>query len=67
MCPAIDNHTSCGIHAVILLLHSKNMSAVEMHSELCMAVSSQNVMSEVTVRQQCRMFKDGQTNVPDEE
>jgi hypothetical protein len=24
-------------------------------------------MSEVTVRQQCRMFKDGQTNVPDEE
>jgi hypothetical protein len=31
------------------------------------AVYGQNVMSEGTVRQWCRMFKDGQTNVHDEE
>jgi hypothetical protein len=43
------------------------MSAVEIHCELCAAVYSQNVMSEGTVRQWCRMFKDGRTNVHDEE
>jgi hypothetical protein len=30
-------------------------------------VCGQNVMSEGTVRQRCRMFKDGRTNVHDEE
>jgi hypothetical protein len=30
-------------------------------------IYGQNVMSEGTVRQWCRMFKDGQTNVHDEE
>jgi hypothetical protein len=30
------------------------------------AVYGQNVMSEVTVRQWCRMFKDGRTDVHDE-
>jgi hypothetical protein len=42
------------------------VSAVEIHRELC-AVYSQNVMSEVTVRQWCGMFKDGWTVVHDEE
>jgi hypothetical protein len=41
------------------------MRAVEIHRELC-AVSSQNVMSEETIRQFCRMFKDGRTNIQDE-
>jgi hypothetical protein len=50
MYPAIDNPASCEIHAVIFFLHAKNMSAVEIHHELCM-VYSQNVMSEGTVRQ----------------
>jgi hypothetical protein len=27
MCPAIDNPTSCEIHAVICFLHARNMSA----------------------------------------
>jgi hypothetical protein len=34
------------------------MSATEIHRELC-AVYGQNIMSEGTVRQWCRMFKDG--------
>jgi hypothetical protein len=66
MCPVIDNPTSCEICTVIHLLHAKNLNAAEIHHELC-AVYSQNVMSDGTVRQWCRMFKDGQTNVHDEE
>jgi hypothetical protein len=58
MCPAIDNPASCKIRAVIQFLHAKCMSAVEIHPELC-TIYSQNVMSEGTVRQWCRMFKDG--------
>jgi hypothetical protein len=58
MCAAIDNPTSCGIGTVISFLHTKSMSAVEIHRELCV-VYGQNVMSEETVRQWCRIFKDG--------
>jgi transposase len=39
---------------------------MEIHRELC-TVYSQNVMSVGTVIQWCRMFKDGRTNVHDEE
>jgi hypothetical protein len=61
MFPAIDNPTSIEICAVIHFLHTKNMSAVEIHCELC-AVYDQNVMSEGTIRQWCKMFKDGLAN-----
>jgi hypothetical protein len=65
MCSAIDNPASCEIRAVSPFLHVKNMSAAEIHRELC-AVYNQNVMGEGTVRQWCRMFKDGPTDVCDE-
>jgi hypothetical protein len=42
------------------------MSVVKIHRELC-TVYSQNVMSEGNVRRWSRVFKDGQTNVHDEE
>jgi hypothetical protein len=42
------------------------MGAAEIHCELCV-VYGQNVMSEGSVRQWCRMFKDGQTALHDEE
>jgi hypothetical protein len=61
LCPVTDNPISCEIHAIICFLHAKNMSAVEIHCELC-TVYSQNVLSEETVRQWCRMIKDGQAN-----
>jgi hypothetical protein len=54
MCPAIDNPPSYKI------------CAAEIYNELC-TIYGQNVMSEETVRQWCRMFKDGRTNVHDEE
>jgi hypothetical protein len=56
-CPANDNPASCEICAVIRCLHAKNITAAEIHLELC-TVYGQNVMSERTVRQWCRMFKD---------
>jgi hypothetical protein len=43
------------------------MSAAEIHRELCPAVYSQNLMSEVIVRQLCKVFKDGRNDVHDEE
>jgi hypothetical protein len=61
MCPAIDNSTSCEIRSVIHFRHTNNMSAAEIHGKLCM-VYGQNVMSEGTVRQWCKMFKDGRAN-----
>jgi transposase len=64
--PAIDNLASCEIRAVIRVLRAKHMRSAEIHHEIC-AVYGQNVMSEGTVRQWCRMFKDGRTNVHGEE
>jgi hypothetical protein len=66
MCSAIDNPASYEIRAVLRFLHAKNMSAEELHRELC-AVCGQNITREETVRQWCRMFKDGQTNIHYEE
>jgi hypothetical protein len=62
ICPAIENPSSCKIHAVARFLHGKNMSAAEIHRELYVVVRGQNVMSEGTVRQWCRMFRDGREN-----
>jgi hypothetical protein len=66
MCPVIDNPASSETCAVIRFLHAKNMSAAEIYHEFC-TVYSQNVMSEEPVGQWCRMFKDGLTNVHNEE
>jgi transposase len=43
------------------------MSAGKIRRELCAAVYSQNVMSEGTARQWCRMFRDRRSDVHDEE
>jgi transposase len=68
MCAAIDNLAKSEIRAVvILILQAKNMSAAEIRRELCTAIYCRSVMSEGTVRQCCRMFQDGRTNIHDEE
>jgi hypothetical protein len=61
----IGNPTSFKIQAVIRFLHARN-EYCGIHRELCM-VYGQNIMSEGTVRQWYRMFKDGQINVHDEQ
>jgi hypothetical protein len=54
MCPAIDNPAGYEIRSLICFFHAKRMSAATIHHELC-AVYGQNVMSEGTVRQWCRI------------
>jgi hypothetical protein len=62
MCSVIDNPASCEICVLISFFHAKDMSAEEIHRELCATVCSQNVVSEGTVSQWCSTFRDGQTN-----
>jgi hypothetical protein len=62
ICPVIDNPTSWEICTYIPFLHTKNMTTAEIRCKLYV-IYSQNGMSDGTVRQRCRMFKDGQTNV----
>jgi hypothetical protein len=38
MCSATDNPASCEIRALIRFLHAKDMTAAEIHRELCAAV-----------------------------
>jgi hypothetical protein len=64
--PVIYNPASCVIWTVIRFLRAKNMSAVKIHYKLCVDYG-QIIMSEGTVRQWCKMFKDGRTNVHNEE
>jgi hypothetical protein len=59
MCHATDNPACCEICAVIRVLHVNNTSPAESHRELC-AVYGQNVTSEGTARQWCKMFVDGE-------
>jgi hypothetical protein len=54
-----DKLASYKICAIICFLHARNMSAMEIHHELC-AACGQNVISTGIVRQLCRMFKDGE-------
>jgi hypothetical protein len=67
MCLATDNPTSCEIRIVIRFIHVRNITVAEIHHELCTTVYGQNIMSEENVRQRCRKFKDGRTNIHGEE
>jgi hypothetical protein len=66
MCAAINNPASCEVRAVIRFLHAKQMNAADIHCELCVLYGP-NIMSEGSVRQWCRMFRNGPTNVHDDE
>jgi hypothetical protein len=66
MCAAINNPASCEVRAVIRFLLARNNNAAESHRQLC-EVYGPNVMSDSKVRQWCRLFKEGRTNVHDEE
>ncbi|GBN74832.1 hypothetical protein AVEN_137482-1 [Araneus ventricosus] len=65
MCAAIENPAKCEVRRVIRFLWAKKLSAADIHRELC-AVYGPNIMSEGSVRQWVRFFKDGRTNIHDE-
>jgi hypothetical protein len=60
-CPAFHNPASCENHAVTCFLHAKIMNAAEVQPQIWEAVYGQTVVSEGTVRQWCRMFRDWQS------
>jgi transposase len=56
---------SCKVRAVIRFLHVEGRSATEIHRRLC-RVYRDNVMSDSCVREWCRKFRDGRTDMHDE-
>jgi len=66
MCAAINNPASCEVPAVIRFLLARNNNAAEIHRQLY-EVYGPNVMSYSKARQWCRLFKEGRTNVHNEE
>ena len=50
---------------MIRFLHAEGQSAAEIHHRLCL-VYGDNVMSDSCVREWCRIFRDGRTDVHDE-
>jgi hypothetical protein len=57
--------TSCKVSAVICFLYTEGQSTAEIHRRLC-RVYGDNVMSDSCVREWCRKFRDGRTDVHDE-
>ena len=64
--PSIVSPASCEIRSVIRFLSAEGNSAAEIHRRLC-RVYGDGVMSDGSVREWCRKFKDGRTEVHDEE
>jgi hypothetical protein len=60
MCPSIDSLARSQIRSDICFLRDNNISAAEICLELC-AIYGQNKLSERTVRQWCRLSKEGGT------
>jgi len=56
---------SCEVRAVIRFLHTEGQSAAEIHRRLC-RVYGDNIMSDSCVREWCRKFRDGRTDMHDE-
>ena len=66
MCAAIENPASCEMLSVIRFLLVENHKPIEIHRQLC-KVYGNEVMSEGGVMQWCIVFKNGRTNIHDEE
>ena len=56
---------SCKVRAAIRFLHAEGQSAAEIHRRLC-RVYGDNVISDSYVREWCRKFRYGHTDVHDE-
>jgi hypothetical protein len=65
MCAAIETPGKCKIHAVIHFLQAEVHSAAEINCRMS-AVYGPNFMSDKCVREWCKKFPDGRTDVYDE-
>ena len=61
----IATPANCEVQAVINFLHAEGQSAAKIHRQLC-HVYGDNVMSDSCMREWCRKFRDGRTDVHDE-
>ena len=66
MCTALKTPGKCEIRAVIRSLQAEGHSAAKIHHRMS-AVYGPNCMSDKCVREWCRKFRDGRTDVHDEE
>ncbi|XP_035232632.1 protein GVQW3-like [Stegodyphus dumicola] len=66
MCAAIENPASCEVRSVIRFLLAKNLKPMEIYWQEC-EVYGNNIMNETSIRKWCIQFKNGRTNVHDEE
>jgi transposase len=65
MCAAIETLGKCEIRAAIRFLQAEGHSAAEIHCRMS-AVSGPNFMGDKCVREWCRKFRDGRTDVHEE-
>ena len=66
MPPTIVIPAESEVRAVIRFLSAKGVKSIHIRREICQ-VYGQNIMSDGMVRKWVRAFKDGRTNVHDEE
>ncbi|GFX64274.1 HTH_48 domain-containing protein [Trichonephila clavipes] len=66
MPPSIENPADCEVCAVIRFLCAQGFKSVDIHRQIS-EVYGENVMSDGMVRKWVRAFKDGRTNIHDEE
>jgi hypothetical protein len=55
----------CEVHDLIRFLHAEGQSVAEIHRRLC-RVYGDNIMSDSCVKEWCRKFREGGTDVHDE-
>ena len=61
----IAAHASREVRAVIRFLHAEGQGAAKIHRRSC-GVYGENIMSDISVREWCRKFRDGRTDLYDE-
>ncbi|GFS85468.1 HTH_48 domain-containing protein [Trichonephila clavipes] len=66
MFQGIESPAKCEIRSVVHFLTARNMSAADIHRQIT-EVYGTEAMSDSKVRKWVRKFKDGRTNVHDEE
>jgi len=66
MPPPIENPVYCEVHAVIRFLSTKTFKAADIHCQIS-DVYGENIMNGGMVWKWVRAFKDGRTNIHDEE
>ncbi|GFV93808.1 HTH_48 domain-containing protein [Trichonephila clavipes] len=66
MPPPIENRADCEVRAVIRFVCAQGYKSVDIHHQIS-EVYGENIMSDGMVRKWVRAFKDGRTNIHDEE